>query len=449
MGNGGKQPRRIRRDRQAPLRGYFMTHRRVWIALLIFTAVIINYVDRIALSVASKPIAAEFGFSPIQMGYLFSGSLWTYVVCLIPLGLLVERVGAKRMVGGGIAIWSTATALTAATTGLVSLFAARLVMGASEATTFPACGRVIRDWFPERERGLVTTLFNGGSSAGPALGAIIVAALVSSFDWRTAFVVLGISGFVWLALWWRWYGQPDQVSWLSQGERQKILGERNGARALGAGDDPAPSSLGYLLSQTSVWGLVITQACLVYTAYLFLTWLPTYLQSTRELSTMNTGYLTAIPYLITMILGLMIARISDRSLSSDAVQAGRRRNFIAAMAVLSTAILLAPVAAELWQLLAILTVVLTGCTTGAGLNFSLASDLLRNPRDVSRVIAITAFGGNSFGLIAPIITGYVVSGTGGYAWAFRVAAALLACGAVASLTLTRKPINPQNAPAKP
>src|SRR5438445_12051185 len=106
-----------------------MTHRRAWIALLIFTAVIINYVDRIALSVASRPIAAEFGLSPIQMGYLFSGFLWTYVVCLIPIGLLVERVGAKRMVGGGIAIWSAATALTAATTGLVSIFAARLVMG--------------------------------------------------------------------------------------------------------------------------------------------------------------------------------------------------------------------------------------------------------------------------------------------------------------------------------
>jgi ACS family glucarate transporter-like MFS transporter len=116
------------------------------------------------------------------------------------------------------------------------------------------------------------------------------------------------------------------------------------------------------------------------------------------------------------------------------------------MALLATAILLAPVVGELWQLLAVLTVVLTGCTTGAGLNFTLASDLLRNPRDVSRVIAITAFGGNSFGLIAPIITGYVVSGTGGYSWAFRIAAALLVCGAIATLTLARKPIEPQHAP---
>jgi MFS family permease len=421
-----------------------MTCRRAWIALLIFLAVIINYIDRIALSVAAKPIVAEFGFSPVQMGYLFSGFLWTYVVCLIPLGMLVEKIGARRIVGGGIAIWSAATAMTAATFSFGSILAARLVMGASEATTYPACGRVIRDWFPERERGLVTTLFNGGSSAGPALGAIVTAALVSSFDWRTAFVVLGAMGFVWLAAWLYWYGRPEEVAWLPTAERQKILTERNGTGEDAATEYPPPSSLGYLLAQTSVWGLVITQACLVYTAYLFLTWLPTYLQSTRELSTMNTGYLTAIPYLFTMILGLTIARLSDRVLSSADIQAGHRRYFIAAMAALALLILLAPVVGSLSQLLLVLTLVLTGSTTGAGLNFTLASDLLRNPRDVSRVIAITAFGGNLFGLIAPIITGYVVSGTGGYTWAFRIAAALLLCGCMATLVLTRKPIKPRH-----
>jgi ACS family glucarate transporter-like MFS transporter len=421
-----------------------VAYRRGWIALLIFTVVIINYIDRIALSVAAKPIVAEFGFSPVQMGYLFSGFLWSYVVCLVPLGLLVERIGARNMVGGGIAVWSAATALTAATGGFITILLARLVMGASEATTFPACGRVIRDWFPERERGFVTTLFNGGSSAGPAAGAVLTAALVSSFDWRTAFVVLGAIGFVWLAAWVIWYGSPERTTWLSDTERTKILAERNGT---GASDSqgPQPSSLGYLLSQRSVWGLVVTQACLVYTAYLFLTWLPTYLQSTRELSTMNTGYLTAVPYLITVVLGVTIARISDRMLTSKDIQAGRRRNFIAAMAVLAMLILLAPLVDGLWPLLLVLTLVLTGSTTGAGLNFTLASDLLGNPRDVSRVIAITAFGGNLFGLIAPIITGYVVSGTGGYTWAFRIAAVLLFCGCLATLGLTRRPIAPQHA----
>ena len=384
-----------------------MTRRRAWIALLIFLAVIINYMDRIALSVAAKPIVAEFGFTPVQMGYLFSGFLWTYVVCLVPLGMLVDRIGAKRMVGGGIAIWSAATAATAAMGSFGGIIACRLVMGASEATTFPAGGRVIRDWFPDRERGLVTTLFNGGSSAGPALGAIITAALVSWFDWRTAFVVLGAFGFVWLTAWLVWYGPPDEVTWLPAAERAKILSERNGDSEP-VHEAPPPSSLGHLLSQSTVWGLVLTQACLVYTAYLFLTWLPTYLQSTRELSTMNTGYLTAAPYLATIVLGLAVARLSDRLLSSADIQAGRRRNFIAAMAALA---------------------------------LLKEDDALKS----IPVVAITAFGGNLFGLIAPIITGYVVSGTGGYTWAFRIAAVLLLGAVVATLTMTRKPIASQHA----
>jgi MFS family permease len=420
-----------------------LTYRRGWIGLLLFAVVIINYMDRIALSVASKSIAIEFGFSPIQMGYLFSAFLWTYVLWLIPFGFLGERIGAKRMLGGGIAIWSASTAATAATTGFASILTARLVMGASEATTFPACGRVIRDWFPEKERGMVTTLFNGGGSAGPAIGAVAAAALISSFGWRVSFFVLGAIGFVWLAVWQVWYGEPEGVVWLAVAEKNKIVAERNGDFELIANEKARPSSLRYLLSQKTVWGLVITQACLVYTAYLFLTWLPSYLQSTRPLTTMNTGYLTAIPYLATIILSVMIGWISDRTLSSAEIQAGKRRNFIAFMALLSILILLAPVVRELWQLLVVLMLVLTGSTTGAGLNFTLASDLLRSPRDVSRVIAITAFGGNSFGLIAPIITGYIVAGSGGYSWAFRIAAALLFFGAIATFFMTRKTINPQ------
>ncbi|MGV1947626.1 MULTISPECIES: MFS transporter [unclassified Agrobacterium] len=414
--------------------------KRSWISILIFTAVIINYIDRIALSIASKPVAEEFGFTPVQMGYLFSGFLWTYVLCLIPIGLLVERIGAKRMVGGGIAIWSGATILTAATSGFTSLLGARLVMGASEASTFPACGRIIRSWFPERERGLVTTLFNGGSSAGPALGALVTAALVEAAGWRTTFVVLGVIGYVWLAAWWFWYAEPERATWLSEGERRTILAGRYGDNS---GEPTPPSSLRYLLSQTSVWGLVITQACLVYTAYLFLTWLPTFLQSTRELSTLNTGYLTAIPYLVTIVLSVLIAWASDRSLSSARIRSGARRYFIAAMAILSLLILLAPSVNNLSELLIVLTLVLTGSTTGAGLNFTLVSDLLRNPADVSRVIAITALGGNLFGLIAPVITGYIVAGTGSYDWAFAVAAGLLLAGAIATLTMTRRPINPE------
>jgi MFS family permease len=225
-------------------------------------------------------------------------------------------------------------------------------------------------------------LFNGGSTAGPALGAFVTTALVSSLGWRVAFLALAGLGYLWLVAWPIWYQRPEEATWLGAVERSKILAERDGPRAE-TGTDAPPNSLLYLLCQRSLWGLVLTQACLVYMAYLFLTWLPTYLQSTRALSTMNTGYLTAIPYAGTIGLRPVIARVSDRSLAETDTRAGRRWNFIGAMAVLSLLILLAPVVGSLWQLLVALTFVLTGSTTGAGLNFALASDLLRNPRDAA------------------------------------------------------------------
>ncbi|HEY1856510.1 MFS transporter [Acidocella sp.] len=418
-----------------------MTTRRIWVVLLIFTLVVVNYMDRVALSIAAHPIATEFHLSPVQMGYLFSSFLWTYVICLVPLGVLVERSGAKRMVACGIALWSLATAATALAWGFTSVLVARLVMGASEASSYPSCGRVVRDWIPERERGVVTTLFNGGSTAGPAIGALVAATLISHIGWRATFVALGVVGFVWLAFWQFRFDQPERASWLPEAERSMILETRNGQRDA---SEAAPSAILYLLRQRTVWGLVIAQACVVYTAYLLMTWLPTYLQTTRHVSLQETGYLTSAAYFCALVIGLGIARVSDRMLSSTAILNGGRRIFTAGLAAISLVILAAPHAGSLFTLMVILVVVLTGSTTASGINFAIASDVLRNPRDVSRVTSIVAFGGNSFGLAAPIMTGYAVSITGGYTVAFRIAAALLLCGVIAVLTMVRRPVHAEN-----
>lgn len=412
--------------------------RRALIAALLFSVVVVNYIDRIALAVAAKPIATEFGLSSVAMGYLFSCFLWAYVPALIPLGVLLDRIGSKRMVGGGVAIWSAATAAVAATGGFVSLLIARLVMGASEATVFPTIGRVVRDWVPQRERGLFTTLANCGSSAGPAIGALLTGVLVAALGWRWAFIILGGLGFVWLVVWVWLFDQPEHASWLSPAERNLILSQRDGTAAPRA--RRPPSSIGHLLRQRSVIGVMSTQACLVYTTYLFTSWLPSYLQSRFGLSVAGAGLFTALPYFFTVLLGLTIARISDITLTARAVQSGARRRFIAGMIVVSLAILLAPLTTQVWQLVLVLTLVLTGATTASSLNFTMASDLLENPADAGRVTSMVAFGGNSFGIISPIVTGYIIAGTGSYRGAFWAAAALLLCGIGLTLGLTRRSI---------
>ena len=119
--------------------------KRTLIALFLFSLTAINYVDRLALSMAAKPIAAEFHLSPVAMGYLFSSYLWAYVLVSIPMGLLVDRFGSKRVAAFGIAIWSAATACTGLGLNYVMLMASRFVMGGGEAVTNPCGARIVRE----------------------------------------------------------------------------------------------------------------------------------------------------------------------------------------------------------------------------------------------------------------------------------------------------------------
>ncbi len=421
-----------------------MGNRRLWVAVLLFCVVIINYMDRVALSVAAKPIAATFGLSPVAMGYLFSSFLWTYVICLIPIGLMVDRIGTKTVIGGGLLLWSAATAFTGMGWSYASILTGRLLMGVGEATSYPSGGRVIRDWIPEGERGMVTTLFNGGAVAGPAIGALLVGWLVSTFDWRTAFVSLGCLGLLWLVAWLIWFGPPERVSWLSERERTKILQERHGRDLDTVHEGATQSSLLHIMSCPAMYGLMLSQACIVYTLYLFLTWLPTYLQSTLHLTALGTGLFTAIPYALTVVLGLLVGWASDRLLPPAGVRSGARRYFVAAMMVIGTTVLAAPAVHNAVLLLAVMTVVLTAVNGASGFNLTMVNDLAENPRDAARVMSLVVFGGNSCGLLAPIITGYVVSATGGFDWAFRIAAGLLLTGALLSITLVRGRVTAQH-----
>ncbi len=416
-----------------------MHYRRVWVCVFLFTLTLINYTDRVALSVAAKPISIEFGLSPVEMGFLLSSFLWMYVLCLLPVGLLVDRFGSKVVNAGGIGLWSTATVLTGFSTGFVSMAATRIVMGMGELTSWPACNRVIREWFPASERGLANAIFGAGAAAGPAIGAVLVSAVVAWLGWRAGFLVAGSIGFIWLVAWLVAFDKPERATWLRQAERDKILAERDG-EAKPASARPGASPLLHLLTLRSVWGLFLTQGCEVYGGYMLLTWLPSYLQSAKGLSVLNAGMLTAVPFGAATVVAVLLGRVSDRLLSRDAVHAGRRRSMLAVMLVSAASILLIPFIDSLWLIVLVLAVARSTGAAGSALNFALVTDLVRNPADIGKVTSITVLGGNSFGMMGPIVTGFVVALTGSFNGTFAVAGVLALIGAVATLTMTHRPI---------
>ncbi|TBW39452.1 MFS transporter [Siculibacillus lacustris] len=416
-----------------------MKNKRVWILVFLFFLSSINYVDRVALSVSAKPIAAEFGLSPVQLGYMFSSFLWLYVLCLIPMGMIVDRVGTRAVNAAGIGLWSLATVFTGLAGGFGTLIATRLAMGVGESTSYPAGNRVIREWMPASERGLAMSIFNSGAYFGPAIGSIVIGALVAAAGWRIAFFVCGAIGFVWLAAWLMRYRVPELTPWLDPEERALILRERNAGSDLPAGT-PALGIAG-LIGAPTLWGIMLTQGCGVYTQYLFLTWLPGYLQTQKGIGLLASATLMAVPYLGAVVLGILLGRVSDRLLTGHVVTTGRRRLMVAAMMLLGSVILLVPTTNSVPTILLLITVALTGVSSAISLNFALLNDVLKSPADIGTATGMQVFGGNVFGLLAPIITGYVIAATGNFDLAFVIAGCLLVIGVVSSLVLTRGTID--------
>jgi MFS family permease len=406
------------------------THRRYWVFCLLFLFSGIAYLDRVNMSVAGKPIAHEFGLSPIALGYLFSSFLWAYVLMMLPGGRLIDRWGTHVLAPIAAAVWSAAQMATGMASNFVAMLIVRLGIGIGEAPHAPISYSSVRSWSPYTERGTVIAAISGGSSLGLALGAPAVAWLIATLSWRWSFIITGAIGFVWVLIWWALVSTPENTRWLPQAEREYILATRDAGIV-----PPDHGGVGYLglIRCPAMWGLFISQGCLVYTGYLYISWLPNYLQTARHLSMLNSGIYTAIPFLVAMVVGIAANWAGDKLLSAEAVRRGNRRYLVALSLFVMAAGLAIPFAQSLTAVMTLITIVVSSAHIGPAANGALVADLLRSRTDAGRATAFLVLGGNTFGLLAPIVTGYVVAATGSFNTAFVVAGTLALVGAVAAL----------------
>src|SRR5271154_6012107 len=178
-----------------------ISHRRYWVFFLLFLFNAVAYVDRVNMSVAGKPIAHEFGLSPIALGYLFSSFLWAYVLMMLPGGRLIDRWGTHVVASVAAAVWSTAQMATGTVGNFATMLVARLGLGIGEAPFAPVTYGSVRSWSPYSERGTAIAAISSGSTLGLALGAPAVAWLIETLSWRWSFIITGAVGFVWVAVW--------------------------------------------------------------------------------------------------------------------------------------------------------------------------------------------------------------------------------------------------------
>jgi ACS family glucarate transporter-like MFS transporter len=262
----------------------------------------------------------------------------------------------------------------------------------------------------------------------------LVAWLIQTLSWRWSFVITGAIGFVWVAIWIALVSTPEKTKWLPEPERQRILAQREAGIA-----PPDHDGVGYfaLMRSPAMWGLFISQGCLVYSLYLYLSWLPNYLQTARGLSVVESGLYTSIPFFIATVVNVIINWAGDRLLTVHAVRSGARRYLVALCLVLTASGLLIPYVESLTAIIVLISITVSFANTGPATNAALTSDLLRSPSDAGRAFAFLVLGGNTFGLLAPIVTGYLVEASGSFSSAFIAGGVLALVGAVVSLVLSR------------
>jgi MFS transporter, ACS family, D-galactonate transporter len=252
--------------------------RRRWgIALLLGFGVLVNYFDRVNLSVSQQALTETFGISAVTFGYLSSFYNWSYAALQLPCGLLLDRFGVRVVGRVSTVLWSLASFAAAIATRIEGLFAARFLLGIGEAPTFPANAKAVGYWFPQQERSLATAMFDSAAKFAPGVGVPVIGIFLLHFGWRWSFAATGIVSLFYFALFYIFYRNPSEDPKLSTAEREFIA--RGGAQPEDRARAAKGAPLGYLLRQPKVWGLVLGFASYNYTFYLLLSWLPSYIST--------------------------------------------------------------------------------------------------------------------------------------------------------------------------
>ena len=399
--------------------------RRWRIAVLLGIGVIVNFFDRVNLSVAITPLQNEYGLSTIAVGYLLSAYSWTYILLQLPSGPMLDRFGVKPVIRLSAFLWSLASFATGLARGFMGMFSARLLLGVAEAPTFPGNAKAISVWFPRSERGLATAIFDSSAKFASAIGVPIVAVVVHYWGWRASFVFTGLLSLGYLALFLRVYREPEHDALLLAAEREHIS---TGGHEDTSAEPRQSASLWYLLQRKKVWGLALGMAAYNYNFYLFLTWLPGYLNTAMHLNVLRSGLFTAIPWLAATVSDLIVGGwLVDHLIrtgrdSTRVRQAILIGGLVMALAVAGATRTSNPRVAIFW-----ISIALCGLAASAPVGWSIPG-LIAPPGSTARVAGIMNFVANLPGVLAPVVTGYLVGSSQSFRRPFLVAAAVLVVG---------------------
>jgi ACS family hexuronate transporter-like MFS transporter len=391
-----------------PRVGYF---RWVICALLLF-GVTKNYMDRQLLGVLKTTLQHDFGWDDIQYGHLVSYFQAAYAAGMLLVGRLIDRFGTRAGYALAMAFWSLASMAHTAAGSFASFASARFALGFGEAGVFPASIKSVAEWFPRKERALATGIFNAGTSVGAIITPLVVPWIAVHWGWRSAFLLTGALGFVWLIFWLILYRKPEEHPRLSKTELDYIRCDPSEP----VGKIKWSALLPHRQTYTFVVGKFLTDP--IWWFYLF--WTADFLQRQHNLALMNIGVPIMVIYLISDV-----GSVAGGWLSSRLIHRGRTVNAARKITLLICALCVTPIIfayriENLWG-----AVLLIGLAAAAHQGFSanlytLTSDMFPAPA-VGSVVGIGGMAGAIGGILMAEVVGHALQWTGSYMIPFLMA----------------------------
>lgn len=386
------------------------TNARYGVLALIAIGTMINYLDRSLLSVAAPSMTKELGIGAATMGILFSVFSWSYAMAQIPGGVLLDRFGVRITYFWSVALWSTFTLLQGLANSLGMLLGFRFALGAAEAPCFPANSRILVSWFPQNERARANSVYTVGMYSGIAFLSPVLFWITAEWGWRALFIIAGVVGLIFSAIWYVNYRDPHLSRKANQAELDHITA--GGGVAAATRSPFSWKDVGWLLSKRQILGASIGQFATNSTLVFFLTWFPTYLATERGMPWLKVGWVAVVPFIAASVGVLVGGQLSDYLVRrSGSATFGRKLPIVGGLLMSSTIILAAFIQSN-----TLVMVVMSLAFFGQGmsnLGWTLISDVA--PK---RLVGLTAgvfnFCTNLAGIVTPMLIGFIIAATGSF-----------------------------------
>ena len=354
------------------------------ICALLFFATTINYLDRQILGILAPTLEKQIGWNEVEYGNIVIAFQAAYAMGLLVAGGLMDRIGTRIGYAASIGLWSVAAMAHALAHSVSTFSLARFVLGIGEAGNFPAAIKTVAEWFPKRDRALVTGIFNGGSNVGAIVAPILVPFLTLRYGWGTAFVVTGAVGFVWLIVWLLVYRRPEEHPRLAAGELAYIRSDPTEATSKVAWAS--------LLPHRQLWAFALGKMLTDPVWWFYLYWLGKFLDKNHHIKLSQISLPLVVIYLVADF-----GSIGGGWLSSSLLKRGWSANAARKSAMLVCALCVVPVifasqTKSLWGAVALISLAAAAHQGWSANIFTMASDMYPR-RAVGSVVGIGGMAG--------------------------------------------------------